>query len=140
MVNQIIINSANLICRTTDISKYFRESLGVRDNESRLYFKGQHFTAVGVKRRMAAAKSLSVLHHSAGIIFIFLVVCSPAKYSTAIRTVSMKLRLAFPICIFIALHSTLLSYMKGLNKIYTPSCVLLICVGNLYRFYIIGAA
>ena len=39
MVNQIIffLNSANLICRTTDISKYFRESLGIRDNESRLY-------------------------------------------------------------------------------------------------------
>ena len=30
-------NSANLICRSTDISKYFRESLGIRDNESRLY-------------------------------------------------------------------------------------------------------
>ena len=39
MVNQIIffLNSANLICRTADISKYFRESLGIRDNESRLY-------------------------------------------------------------------------------------------------------
>ena len=31
------LNSANLICRGTDISKYFRESLGIRDNESRLY-------------------------------------------------------------------------------------------------------
>ena len=31
------LKSANLICRSTDISKYFRESLGVRDNESRLY-------------------------------------------------------------------------------------------------------
>ena len=39
MVNRIIflLNSANLICRGTDISKYFRESLGIRDNESRLY-------------------------------------------------------------------------------------------------------
>ena len=39
MVNQIIffLNSANLICRTTDISKYFRESLGVRDNESTVH-------------------------------------------------------------------------------------------------------
>ena len=26
--------SSNLICRGTDISKYFRESLGLRDNES----------------------------------------------------------------------------------------------------------
>ena len=32
------LNSANLICRATDISKYLRESLGLRDNESRLYF------------------------------------------------------------------------------------------------------
>ena len=31
------LNSANLICRGTDISKYFRQSLGLRDNESRLY-------------------------------------------------------------------------------------------------------
>ena len=31
------LNSANLIYRDTDISKYFRESLGLRDNESRLY-------------------------------------------------------------------------------------------------------
>ena len=31
------LNSANLICRDTDISKYFREFLGLRDNESRVY-------------------------------------------------------------------------------------------------------
>ena len=31
------LNSGILICRSTDISMYFRESLGVRDNESRLY-------------------------------------------------------------------------------------------------------
>ena len=31
--------SANLICRSTDISNCFIESLGVRDNESRLYFQ-----------------------------------------------------------------------------------------------------
>ena len=30
------LNSANLIC--TDISRYFRESLGIRDNVSRLYY------------------------------------------------------------------------------------------------------
>ena len=33
-------HSAILICRGTDISKYFRESLGIRDNESRLYMFG----------------------------------------------------------------------------------------------------
>ena len=32
------LKSANLIRRDTDISKYFRESLGLRDNENRLYF------------------------------------------------------------------------------------------------------
>ena len=36
-------NSANLICRSTDISKYFRESLGIQDNESRLYIKSTTF-------------------------------------------------------------------------------------------------
>ena len=32
----IFLNSANLICRSTDISKCFRESLRLRDNESKL--------------------------------------------------------------------------------------------------------
>ena len=32
------LNSAHLICRSTDISKCFRGSLRLRDNESRLYF------------------------------------------------------------------------------------------------------
>ena len=31
------LNSATLICRSTYIFKYFRESLGIRDNDSRLY-------------------------------------------------------------------------------------------------------
>ena len=31
------VNSANLTCRGADISKYFRESLGLCDTESRLY-------------------------------------------------------------------------------------------------------
>ena len=34
--NYFFLTSANLICRGMDISKYFRESLGIRDNESRL--------------------------------------------------------------------------------------------------------
>ena len=34
-------SSANLICRNTDISKCFGESLGLRDNESRLYQQQQ---------------------------------------------------------------------------------------------------
>ena len=38
LIELFLLNSANLICRSTDISKYFRGSLGIRDNESRLYF------------------------------------------------------------------------------------------------------
>ena len=37
LVVRFFLNSGNLICRSTGISMYFRESLGVRDNESRLY-------------------------------------------------------------------------------------------------------
>ena len=35
--NYFFFNSANLICRGTDISKYLIESIRIRDNESRLY-------------------------------------------------------------------------------------------------------
>ena len=38
VVNRISFSS----CRSTDISKYFRESLGNRDNESRLYMHQKH--------------------------------------------------------------------------------------------------
>ena len=34
-----LVFPANLICRSTGISKYFRESRGIRDNESQLYFQ-----------------------------------------------------------------------------------------------------
>ena len=37
VVSIVFLSSANLICRSTDISKCFIESLGFRDNESRLY-------------------------------------------------------------------------------------------------------
>ena len=33
----ILLTLSILICRGTDISKCFNESLGIRDNESRLY-------------------------------------------------------------------------------------------------------
>ena len=36
----IFLNSANLICRSTDNSKCFIGSLRLRDNESRLYIMG----------------------------------------------------------------------------------------------------
>ena len=34
----VFLTLSILICRGTDISKYFSESLVIRDNESRLYF------------------------------------------------------------------------------------------------------
>ena len=37
------LNSENLICRGMDISKYFIESLEVRDNDSRLYVAKGYF-------------------------------------------------------------------------------------------------
>ena len=37
----IFLNSENLICLTTDISKCFRGSLQLQDNESRLYMGEQ---------------------------------------------------------------------------------------------------
>ena len=40
------LKSANLIWRSTAISKYFRESLGVRDNESRPYIGRVYFRYV----------------------------------------------------------------------------------------------
>ena len=33
----VFLTLSTLICRGTDISKYFSESLGIRDSESRLY-------------------------------------------------------------------------------------------------------
>ena len=39
LVVRFFLNSGNLICRSTGISMYSRESLGVRDNESRLHLE-----------------------------------------------------------------------------------------------------
>ena len=47
------LNSANLICRGTDISKYFRGSRRLRDNESRLYLY--------IDAHIWAAKSITYL-------------------------------------------------------------------------------
>ena len=58
------LNSANLICRDTDISKYFRESLGLRDNESRLYMYGHvsHLEANYFFHRLPYTKLLQAYH------------------------------------------------------------------------------
>ena len=45
-INCFFLSSVNLICRTTDISKCFIESLGVRDNESRLYLTFKKATKI----------------------------------------------------------------------------------------------
>ena len=56
MVVRVIffLNSANLICRGTDISKYFRDSLGIRDNESRLYFIAQKMFLLNILEAVLA--------------------------------------------------------------------------------------
>ena len=41
LFNLLFYSLSTLICRGTDISKCFSESLGIRDNESRLYLKYQ---------------------------------------------------------------------------------------------------
>ena len=38
----VLLTLSTLICRGTDISKCFSESLGIRDNESRLYISKNH--------------------------------------------------------------------------------------------------
>ena len=58
VVNRIIffLNSANLICRGTDISKYLRESLGIRDNESGLYIV-LNWQLAGIKYNITELRS-----------------------------------------------------------------------------------
>ena len=45
----VFLTLSTLICRGTDISKYFSESHGIRDNESRLYIllPSRHIINVG---------------------------------------------------------------------------------------------
>ena len=45
------LNSAILICRGMEISKHFRDSLGIRDNESRLYFQSSRPHQIHVYRQ-----------------------------------------------------------------------------------------
>ena len=47
----IFLSSAHLICRSTDISKYFRGSLRLRDNESRLYFDNAGSIACSINNK-----------------------------------------------------------------------------------------
>ena len=42
----IFLKSAHLICRSTDISKCFKGSLRLRDNESRLYIMIRAFISL----------------------------------------------------------------------------------------------
>ena len=49
--NKFFPNSANLIYRRTYISKYFSKSLGIRDNESRLYLFANHLPLYMVYNR-----------------------------------------------------------------------------------------
>ena len=59
MVVQFIVflTLSTLICRGTDISKYFSECLGIRDNESRLYITSNMFAQPRLKTDCASAQS-----------------------------------------------------------------------------------
>ena len=53
--NAISLNSANLICRSPDISKCFRGSLRLRDNESPLYsycFRNKKFFKISLENML----------------------------------------------------------------------------------------
>ena len=49
------LTSANLICRDNDISKYFRQSLRIRDNESRLYIWTLYITQIAMALKISMA-------------------------------------------------------------------------------------
>ena len=52
----VFLTLSTLICRGTDISKCFSESLGIQDNESRLYI--HHNSLLGSKAKHILAKLL----------------------------------------------------------------------------------
>ena len=57
-LNYLFLNSATLLCRDTDILKYFRESRGIRENESRLY--SINYYLLLLPRRFASRKLTKV--------------------------------------------------------------------------------
>ena len=67
----IFLNSANLICRSTDISKYFRGSLRLRDNESQTMFSVREITQspseiVNKTSVIVCEASISLIHTETG--------------------------------------------------------------------------
>ena len=60
----VFLNSANLICRGTNVSKCFRESLGIRDNESWLYLFIYLFISLDMFVVYATHCSLNRLSHT----------------------------------------------------------------------------
>ena len=53
----IFLNFANLICRSMDISKYFRGSLRLRDNESRLYLNNRLQKCLTLLKKWSVTKN-----------------------------------------------------------------------------------
>ena len=62
LIELFFLNSANLICRGMDISKYFRESLGIRDIESRLYIVTWRLLYISEKRSQGSLAETTVVH------------------------------------------------------------------------------
>ena len=54
----IFLNSAHLICPSTDISQCFRGSLRLRDNESRLYVLEDVFASGTLTRNVVRVRAL----------------------------------------------------------------------------------
>ena len=68
----VFLITANLICRSKDISNCFIESLGVRDNHSRLYLvmKGEHYSFVKTYLQVKLALNSSMPSPNSGILGI----------------------------------------------------------------------
>ena len=84
----VFLTSATLICRGTDISKCFRVSLGIRDNENRLYchFLWDHWTHCGI------------FENENLLMYMLEGVSSVANFITCLWRVSIKPSFPFSIC------------------------------------------
>ena len=64
----VFLTLSTLICRGTDISKYFSESLGIRDNESRLYILYQFWFSLSDTLTVICVKVSEIYKHLLKII------------------------------------------------------------------------
>ena len=78
----VFLTLSTLICRSTDISKCFSESIGIRDNESRLYSVKVYFVAhKKFDRNKCMSSPLQSKLHSDGYIYCIVNIIIPHEYS-----------------------------------------------------------